>query len=302
MPTSKSRAVRAYLEKNPVATTQQIVKAVKCEPHIVFAVRNQDKKKRSSLASPRQNSKSAEIRKYLPQHPNAKGVEVTEVVGCDQALVYNVKSLMKKRNGGTVLPTDNGLSTESLQAAKVVEASNGSWASLANHVMQLVHEPGCTEAVELCRSRPNVGLFRCAFRTQRCVVRRARLRCKKFHYEFHYLHYATIRQGQYGTWSGETPTLPRRPQRLFFPAIERFSGSTPSRIRTCDLRIRSPLLYPAELWALLDLSPREEGNGPTLSGPSMSYFVHSPMAWAFPHQQSANVTSCTTHPMLTVPA
>ena len=25
--------------------------------------------------------------------------------------------------------------------------------------------------------------------------------------------------------------------------------STPSRIRTCDLRIRSPLLYPAELWA-----------------------------------------------------
>ncbi len=28
-------------------------------------------------------------------------------------------------------------------------------------------------------------------------------------------------------------------------------GSTPSRIRTCDLRIRSPLLYPAELWALL---------------------------------------------------
>ena len=26
-------------------------------------------------------------------------------------------------------------------------------------------------------------------------------------------------------------------------------GSTPSRIRTYDLRIRSPLLYPAELWA-----------------------------------------------------
>ena len=26
--------------------------------------------------------------------------------------------------------------------------------------------------------------------------------------------------------------------------------STPSRIRTCDLRIRSPLLYPTELWAL----------------------------------------------------
>ena len=25
--------------------------------------------------------------------------------------------------------------------------------------------------------------------------------------------------------------------------------STPSRIRTCDLRIRSPLLYPTELWA-----------------------------------------------------
>ena len=29
--------------------------------------------------------------------------------------------------------------------------------------------------------------------------------------------------------------------------------STPSRIRTCDLRIRSPLLYPAELWALIFL-------------------------------------------------
>ena len=28
-------------------------------------------------------------------------------------------------------------------------------------------------------------------------------------------------------------------------------GSTPSRIRTYDLRIRSPLLYPAELWALV---------------------------------------------------
>ena len=27
------------------------------------------------------------------------------------------------------------------------------------------------------------------------------------------------------------------------------AASTPSRIRTCDLRIRSPLLYPAELWA-----------------------------------------------------
>jgi hypothetical protein len=26
--------------------------------------------------------------------------------------------------------------------------------------------------------------------------------------------------------------------------------NTPSRIRTCDLRIRSPLLYPTELWAL----------------------------------------------------
>ena len=29
----------------------------------------------------------------------------------------------------------------------------------------------------------------------------------------------------------------------------RRNSSTPSRIRTCDLRIRSPLLYPAELWA-----------------------------------------------------
>ena len=29
------------------------------------------------------------------------------------------------------------------------------------------------------------------------------------------------------------------------------SESTPSRIRTCDLRIRSPLLYPTELWALM---------------------------------------------------
>ena len=27
--------------------------------------------------------------------------------------------------------------------------------------------------------------------------------------------------------------------------------NTPSRIRTYDLRIRSPLLYPAELWALV---------------------------------------------------
>ncbi len=26
-------------------------------------------------------------------------------------------------------------------------------------------------------------------------------------------------------------------------------AGAPSRIRTCDLRIRSPLLYPAELWA-----------------------------------------------------
>ena len=32
------------------------------------------------------------------------------------------------------------------------------------------------------------------------------------------------------------------------PANRR-NSSTPSRIRTCDLRIRSPLLYPAELWA-----------------------------------------------------
>jgi hypothetical protein len=29
----------------------------------------------------------------------------------------------------------------------------------------------------------------------------------------------------------------------------RVFDSTPSRIRTCDLRIRSPLLYPTELWA-----------------------------------------------------
>ena len=33
------------------------------------------------------------------------------------------------------------------------------------------------------------------------------------------------------------------------PAAAKHFLSTPSRIRTCDLRIRSPLLYPAELWA-----------------------------------------------------
>ena len=33
-------------------------------------------------------------------------------------------------------------------------------------------------------------------------------------------------------------------------------GSTPSRIRTYDLRIRSPLLYPAELWAREVFTPR----------------------------------------------
>ncbi len=37
--------------------------------------------------------------------------------------------------------------------------------------------------------------------------------------------------------------------------------STPSRIRTCDLRIRSPLLYPAELWARRP-QVRESTEGP----------------------------------------
>ena len=36
----------------------------------------------------------------------------------------------------------------------------------------------------------------------------------------------------------------------------RRSGGAPSRIRTCDLRIRSPTLYPTELWARP--TPREE--------------------------------------------
>ena len=31
-----------------------------------------------------------------------------------------------------------------------------------------------------------------------------------------------------------------------------FTGA-PSRIRTCDIRIRSPTLYPAEPWALIML-------------------------------------------------
>ena len=37
------------------------------------------------------------------------------------------------------------------------------------------------------------------------------------------------------------------------PIHDRFTGNTssaPGRIRTCDLRIRSPLLYPAELQGL----------------------------------------------------
>ncbi len=34
--------------------------------------------------------------------------------------------------------------------------------------------------------------------------------------------------------------------------------NTPGRIRTCDLRIRSPLLYPAELRALDDLFDTHE--------------------------------------------
>ena len=37
--------------------------------------------------------------------------------------------------------------------------------------------------------------------------------------------------------------------RRFACLMEDVPGSTPRRIRTFDLRIRSPLLYPAELWA-----------------------------------------------------
>ena len=47
-----------------------------------------------------------------------------------------------------------------------------------------------------------------------------------------------------------------------------FAGA-PSRIRTCDLRIRSPLLYPTELWAhgkvrllSLDISSRVKIDNP----------------------------------------
>src|SRR5882724_12301703 len=31
--------------------------------------------------------------------------------------------------------------------------------------------------------------------------------------------------------------------------LDKGRGGAPSKIRTCDLRIRSPTLYPAELWA-----------------------------------------------------
>ena len=53
-------------------------------------------------------------------------------------------------------------------------------------------------------------------------------------------------------------TLNRSVQKRFLTTVESqlvvrgravTRGSTPSRIRTYDLRIRSPLLYPAELWA-----------------------------------------------------
>ena len=49
--------------------------------------------------------------------------------------------------------------------------------------------------------------------------------------------------------------LPAISSRLWRVASARLSNadgtgvSAPGRIRTCDLRIRSPLLYPAELWA-----------------------------------------------------
>jgi hypothetical protein len=42
---------------------------------------------------------------------------------------------------------------------------------------------------------------------------------------------------------GDAAERPRKHEK------DRVFDSTPSRIRTYDLRIRSPLLYPAELWA-----------------------------------------------------
>src|SRR5712691_183887 len=41
----------------------------------------------------------------------------------------------------------------------------------------------------------------------------------------------------------------------FFRSFRKAGG--PSRIRTCGLRIRSPTLYPTELWALTALAERE---------------------------------------------
>src|SRR5205085_1506466 len=38
----------------------------------------------------------------------------------------------------------------------------------------------------------------------------------------------------------------------------------PSRIRTCGLRIRSPTLYPSELWALTTMMAEREGFEPSI--------------------------------------
>ena len=50
-----------------------------------------------------------------------------------------------------------------------------------------------------------------------------------------------------------------------------FTGA-PSRIRTCDLRIRSPLLYPVELWAPV---PKLTSSVLEREIFLLSYFLHS---------------------------
>ena len=65
---------------------------------------------------------------------------------------------------------------------------------------------------------------------------------------------------------GELPgcSTPRKVYQNIFQ-LKTYSSGGPGRIRTCDLRIRSPLLYPAELraplilkseWQDLNLRPR----------------------------------------------
>ena len=54
-----------------------------------------------------------------------------------------------------------------------------------------------------------------------------------------------------GTIPGTVPRLRAGRSWVWLSNVARFqeNGGAPSRIRTCDLRIRSPTLYPTELWA-----------------------------------------------------